>query len=129
MAMTQIIIKMPLPPPRKLSSPIPAPPKSILQLGDQLVVNQLVRPEIQDGVLGRVAEESNGAEDFCVVFSFSALCAVVVVFGAVVDVEDALEARVEGSDVVVWACSVVVIVMVMALSWTGRAAVVSSGVR
>lgn len=69
------------------------------------MVNQLVRPEIQDGVLSRVAEESNGAEDFCVVFSFSALRAVVVVFGAVVDVEDALEARVECSDVVVWACA------------------------
>ena len=68
------------------------------------MVEQLVRPEIQDGVLGRVAEESNGAVDFCVVV-FASLRAVVVVFGAVVDVEDALEARVEGSDVVVWACA------------------------
>ena len=95
---------MPLPPSQKLSSPIPTPGKGILQLGDQLVVRQLVRPQIQDGVLGRVAEESNGAEDFCVVV-FTSLRALVVMFGAVVDVEDALEARVEGFDVVAWACA------------------------
>ena len=95
---------MPLPPSQKLSSPIPTPGKGILQLGDQLVVRQLVRPQIQDGVLGRVAEESNAAEDFCVVV-FTSLRALVVMFGAVVDVEDALEARVEGFDVVAWACA------------------------
>ena len=104
MAMTNIIIKMPLPSPGKLSSPIPTPPKGILQLGDQLAIKQLVRPEIQNRVLGRVAEESNGAEDFCVVV-FTSLRALVVMFGAVVDVEDALEARVEGFDVVAWACA------------------------
>ena len=68
------------------------------------MVRQLVRPQIQDGVLGRVAEESNAAEDFCVVV-FTSLRALVVMFGAVVDVEDALEARVEGFDVVAWACA------------------------
>ena len=95
---------MPLPPSQKLSSPIPTPGKGILQLGDQLVVRQLVRPQIQDGVLGRVAEESSSAEDFCVVV-FTSLRALVVMFGAVVDVEDAFKARVEGSGVVAWACA------------------------
>ena len=69
------------------------------------MVRQLVRPQIQDGVLGRVAEESSSAEDFCVVVVVSALRVVVVVFGAVVDVEDAFKARVEGSGVVAWACA------------------------
>lgn len=63
----QIIIKMPLPP-RKLSRLIPGAPKSLLQLGDQLMVKQFVGLEVQDGVFGRVAQEAGCAEDFHVSF-------------------------------------------------------------
>lgn len=57
------------------------------------MVEEPVRAEVVDGVFGRVAEESDRGETG---YAFGLEGAVVVVFGAAVDVENAGDAGVEG---------------------------------
>lgn len=57
------------------------------------MVKKPVRAEVVDGVFGRVAEESDRGETG---YAFGLEGAVVVVFGALVDVEHAGDAGVEG---------------------------------